>query len=147
MPGKYLCGSGEGAGSGGKARCWVVRGDWCGCLSVVIVWACTIFVDYCVTQFAIVPLYFQPKPTTEGWIHLVSYQWIIFIIFVCHCTASFSDPGLIPADTTNGLHEAAFNSLMSQIQDSRPNDARTLKRLYCKKCKIPKPRGAHHSST
>jgi hypothetical protein len=148
MPGSFLYKSSqEGFGSGGPARVWCVTGDWCGYVCVGCVWFCTLFVDYCTTRFALQPLYFEPKPTLEGWLHLGMYQSTILVIFATHLTAAFSDPGLVPKDDSNGLHQAAYDMVLAQIQDTRPNEVRVLKRLYCKKCRVPKPRGAHHCST
>ena len=147
MGGRFLLGGEDGASVGGPARCWLVRGDCCSYFSVLIVWLATAWVDFSVTRYALVPLFFNPAPTVEGWIHVVAFQLIILLVFFCHFMAMFSDPGLVPKDKTDGVHESAYYSLLSQIQDSRPGDARILKKLFCKKCKIPKPKGAHHCST
>jgi len=130
MPARFVCGGNnesEGASNGGSAWCWIVTGDWCAYVSVLLVWLCTVYVDACVTYYVHVPMYFTPQPTTEGWIHVAAFQYVIGVIFACHFAAAFGDPGLVARDTTNGLHERAYVSLLAQIQGVLFRARRVLK--------------------
>ena len=88
----------------------------------------------------------ESPDVVKGLSQLLFYQTVIVLIYWCHMTAMWSDPGLVARDAS-GIFREHFQAELERAQATNdPAQVKRVKRAYCLKCNIPKPKGAHHCS-
>lgn len=147
MPGSFCCGEGnEGPASGGRAYLWCVRGDWCAYFALFFVYLSILTINVTTILFAIIPMY-GGLDTLLGMVHIVCFQTIVIMVLISHMSASWSDPGLVRQEHTEKFMDEYRKELeVLQTNGATDLELRRFRRTFCKHCRVPKPKGAHHCS-
>lgn len=136
MPGDFCC---------GQQQVWCVRGDYCSYFAVGFVYTSLACINISTTAFCLVPLFGYDNPV--GVAHLVWFQTICALVLASHLGASLADPGVV-ARAADAELLTQFTLELAELEKTASDlEVRKFKRAFCKRCRVPKPPGAHHCST
>jgi hypothetical protein len=113
----------------------VFRGDPCGFFCILMTYGAVLYADYVVVRWIVLQIL---AGSIWGSLHVVLFNTIIFLLFISHARAVFSDPGIVPLpkhrlSLTEENGEEGGGSI-------KPREDWTI----CTRCEMYRPPRAHH---
>jgi len=112
----------------------VFQKDPCGLFCILMTYAAVLYADYAVIRWIVLQ---TMADTLWGSVHAVAFNTIVFLLFISHGKAVFSDPGIVPLPQ----HRIDFSD------DHGGGGSVTAPRedwTICTKCEMYRPPRAHH---
>lgn len=111
----------------------VFRKDPCGFFCILMTYGAVLYADYVVVRWIVL----QTMPESLwGSLHVVLFNTVIFLLFMAHARAVFSDPGIVPLPN----HRIDFSDEHSEGGSIAPKEDWTI----CTRCEMYRPPRAHH---
>ncbi|XP_040575057.1 palmitoyltransferase ZDHHC3 [Lepeophtheirus salmonis] len=109
-----------------------IRGDPCGIICLLMTYGAVFYADYVVVRWIVLQ---SMNHTLWGSVHVVLFNVIVFLLFMAHGRAVFSDPGIVPPPK----HKVDFSDIHSDSGASMREDW-----TVCTRCEMYRPPRAYH---
>lgn len=114
----------------------VCRLDPCGIICILLTYGAVGYADYVVLRWIIL---MTMAESLWGALNAILFNTVVFMLFLSHIRAVFTDPGVIPLPHNNldfsDLHSEAKGKLLSQQKEDW---------TVCARCETYRPPRAHH---
>lgn len=117
----------------------VFRRDPCGFFCLLMTYGAVLYADYVVVRWIIMQ---TMQNSLWGAFNVVLFNTIVFLLFVSHIRAVFSDPGIVPLPINridfSDIHSG--KKTLREIDTDPPQEDWTI----CTRCEMYRPPRAHH---
>eukprot|EP00088_Acartia_fossae_P023978 TRINITY_DN2493_c0_g1_i1.p1 TRINITY_DN2493_c0_g1~~TRINITY_DN2493_c0_g1_i1.p1 ORF type:complete len:284 (-),score=19.15 TRINITY_DN2493_c0_g1_i1:219-1070(-) len=114
----------------------VFRSDPCGFFCICMTYGAVLYADYVVVKWIVLQIL---NGSIWGSLHVVLFNTIIFLLFLSHARAVFSDPGIVPLPK-HRLNLASEEEMSEGGGSIKPREDWTI----CTRCEMYRPPRAHH---
>jgi len=111
----------------------VFQKDPCGFFCILMTYGAILYADYVVVRWIVLQ---TMSGSLWGSFHVVTFNIIIFLLFMAHARAVFTDPGIVPLPR----HRIDFSDSHSDGGSVAPKEDWTI----CTRCEMYRPPRAHH---
>jgi len=109
--------------------------DPCGVICFIVTYMCVIYSDYCLIAHVLIPAL---SSSIWGAVHVVVFNFLLFLLAYSHLKATLSDPGRVPLPKI----QLDFSDARRSSKKRKPVSADEWS--LCDRCEAYRPPRAHH---
>lgn len=113
----------------------VFQRDPCGILCILVTYITLLYADYCIVTHVVLPTL---SDTLWGSLHVLIFNFLLFLIIYSHLKASLGDPGCVP------FPEVAVDFSEARRSSRKRKDVTNDDWTMCKFCEMYRPPRSHH---